>query len=41
MKISARVGTRDFEVFIDRQNGSYIVEVDGTRHEVDAQKLET
>ena len=31
---------RDHEVSVDRENGGYIVEVDGTRLEVDAHKLE-
>jgi len=30
----------DHEVRVDRENGSYIVEIDGTRFEIDAHKLE-
>ena len=40
MKISAKAGDRVFDIVIERQNGRYIVDVDGERHEVDAQKLE-
>jgi len=40
MKIGAKAGSRVYQVNVDRQNGSYIVEVDGERHVVDAQKLE-
>lgn len=40
MKISANAGDRIFDIVIERQDGRYIVDVDGERHEVDAQKLE-
>ncbi len=40
MKISAKAGDRVFDIVIERQDGRYIVNVDGERHEVDAQKLE-
>ena len=40
MKISAKAGARVYEIHVDRENGTYVVDVDGTRHEVDAQKLE-
>jgi biotin carboxyl carrier protein len=40
MKITARAGSGVFEILIDRQDGAYVVEVDGERHEVDARKLE-
>jgi biotin carboxyl carrier protein len=40
MKISARAGSHDHEVTIERQNGLFVVEMDGTRYQVDARKLE-
>ena len=40
MKISAKAGSRLFDVLIDRQNGLYVVTVDGEEHLVDAHKLE-
>jgi biotin carboxyl carrier protein len=40
MKISARAGSSIHEVSIERRNGIYVVEIDGTRHEVDSRKLE-
>jgi acetyl-CoA/propionyl-CoA carboxylase biotin carboxyl carrier protein len=40
VKISAKAGERVFSVDVERQDGKYIVDVDGARHEVDAQKLE-
>ena len=40
MKITAKTGDRLLEVTVERQDGTYIVEVEGTRHEVDAHKLE-
>jgi len=40
VKISARVGRQTLEVSIERDNGHYVVEVDGVRHLVDAHKLE-
>jgi biotin carboxyl carrier protein len=40
MKITAKAGKQILEVEIERTNGSYVVEVDGVRHEVDAHKLE-
>jgi biotin carboxyl carrier protein len=40
VKISARAGSQILDVTVEKQNGSYIVEVDGVRHEVDSHKLE-
>jgi len=40
MKISAKAGNQVHEVMIEREDGLYVVEVDGTRHVVDAHKLE-
>ncbi len=40
MKISAKVGQQLSEVTIERQNGVYIVEIDGKRYEADSHKLE-
>lgn len=40
MKITARAGSEVFEVEILREDGRYIVEIDGERRVVDAQKLE-
>jgi len=40
VKISAKAGRQVLEVTVDRQNGQYVVEVDGTKHLVDAHKLE-
>ena len=40
MKITARIGDRMHDVQIERQNGHYVVEVDGETLRVDAQKLE-
>jgi biotin carboxyl carrier protein len=40
MKISAKAGTQVYELLVDREDGGYVVEVDGTKHLVDAQKLE-
>jgi len=40
VKITAEVGTRTIEVTVERENGRYVVEVDGHRHDVDARKLE-
>jgi biotin carboxyl carrier protein len=40
VKISAKAGQQLLDVTIERQNGIYVVEVDGVRHEVDSHKLE-
>jgi len=40
MRISAKVGNRLHEVEIERQNGVYVIEIDGTRYEADTHKLE-
>ena len=40
MKISLKVGTRVYGVIVERSNGEYVVEIDGTRHVVDARKVE-
>jgi len=40
MKITARIGDRLHDVEIERQNGSYVVELDGETLQVDAHKLE-
>jgi len=40
VKISAKAGTQLLDVTIERRNGHYVVEVDGTRYEVDSHKLE-
>lgn len=40
MKISAKVGDQLHDVTIGKENGHYVVEVDGTRHVVDSHKLE-
>lgn len=40
MRISARSGDHVYRVDVVRQNGLYVVEVDGVRYEVDARKLE-
>jgi len=40
MRISAKAGANIYELSIDREDGTYIVEIDGQRHHVDAQKLE-
>jgi biotin carboxyl carrier protein len=40
MKLSAQVGEHVYEVVVTREDGRYIVEVDGERNDVDAQKLE-
>ena len=40
MKLTAKAGAHVFEVVVTREDGHYIVEVDGERHVVDAQKLE-
>ena len=40
MRISAKVGNRLLEVEIERQNGLYVIEIDGTRYEADVHKLE-
>jgi biotin carboxyl carrier protein len=40
MKISAKAGSQVLEVTVERENGFFVVEVDGERHVVDAHKLE-
>ena len=40
MKISARAGEHSYDILIEREDGNYIVEVDGRRSVVDMQKLE-
>ena len=40
MKISAQVGQQVLEIEVRRENGRYLVQVDGVRHLVDAHKLE-
>ncbi len=40
MKFSARAGSAVHEVVVERDNGHYVVEIDGVRRVVDAQKLE-
>jgi biotin carboxyl carrier protein len=40
MKISARAGSSVHEVSVVMRNGTYVVEIDGARHEVDSRKLE-
>jgi biotin carboxyl carrier protein len=40
MRISAKAGQQILDVDIERRDGSYRVEVDGVRYEVDALKLE-
>ena len=40
MKISAKAGQQFLDVIVERENGTYVVEVDGVRHEVDLHKLE-
>ncbi len=40
MKISAKAGSEVFELIVTREDGHYLVEVDGQQHVVDAQKLE-
>jgi len=40
VKISAKVGQQLLDVTIEKQNGGYVVDVDGVRYEVDSHKLE-
>ncbi len=40
MKLAVKVRDHVHDVMVTRQNGHYIVEVDGRRHEVDSHKLE-
>jgi biotin carboxyl carrier protein len=40
VKISAKTGDRLLDVVIEKNNGTYVVVVDGVRHEVDSRKLE-
>jgi biotin carboxyl carrier protein len=41
LKIMAQAGAQVHEVVIDRHNGTFVVEVDGVRREVDVRKLES
>jgi biotin carboxyl carrier protein len=41
MKIAAQAGSHASEVEIERVDGTFVVTVDGVRHEVDARKLES
>ena len=40
MKLAVKVRDHLHDVVVTRQNGHYIVEIDGKRHEVDSHKLE-
>ena len=40
MKLSVKVREHVHDVVVVRQNGHYVVEIDGKRHEVDSHKLE-
>ncbi len=40
MKLSVKVGDHVHDVFVTRQDGHYVVEIDGHRHKVDSHKLE-
>ncbi len=40
MKINAQAGSQQLDVSIERENGHYVVEVDGTRYLVDAIPLD-
>ena len=40
MKLTARTGEATHEVIVTREDGDYIVTLDGTAHRVDARKLE-
>ena len=40
MKLRATVGEREHDVRVERRDGSFLVEVDGVEHLVDARKLE-
>ncbi len=40
MKLSVKVRDHMHDVVVTRQNGHYVVEIDGHRHEVDSRKLE-
>jgi biotin carboxyl carrier protein len=40
VKINAKAGQQLLDVTIERQNGLYVIEADGVRHEVDVHKLE-
>ena len=40
MKLAVKVRDHVHDVVVTRQNGHYVVEVDGRRHEVDSHKLE-
>ena len=40
MRITARVGQQQLDVIVKRENGKYLIEVDGVPHQVDAIKLE-
>src|SRR5207247_394867 len=40
VKFAAKVGDREHEIVVTRQDGAYVVTLDGVRHVVDAHKLE-
>jgi len=40
MKLAVKVRDHVHDVVVTRQNGHYVVEIDGRRHEVDSHKLE-
>ncbi len=40
MKITAKVGQQIVELTIERQNGNYVIEIDGERRRIDAHKLD-
>jgi biotin carboxyl carrier protein len=40
VKFTARVGEREHDLRIERRDGSFVVDVDGVEHLVDARKLE-
>jgi biotin carboxyl carrier protein len=41
VKISARAGGKIHEITIERENGLYVIEIDGERRKVDALRLES
>ena len=40
MKFAAKVGEKEHEIVVTRQDGAYVVSLDGAEHVVDARKLE-
>jgi biotin carboxyl carrier protein len=40
VKITAQAGKQAHEIEVERSNGTFVVRVDGVRHEVDVRKLE-